>query len=103
MKISGNVLRVELGLKHFHPPFVTMAVLDRPRTLTNNSSDGAFRHLCTEWQFEPVGQDGCRVSLDFNYQLHASMLDHTADTLFDNSSRDIINQFKLLARLICGQ
>jgi coenzyme Q-binding protein COQ10 len=95
LESDSNQLRVEqqLGLQFLSMPFVTTAVLDRPRKLSIHSSDGPFRVLQIEWRFEPADPGSCTVSLDFNYQLRVSLLERVAATLFDHSSLEIINGF----------
>ena len=95
LESSGNQLRVEqqLGLEFLSLPFVSTAVLDRPHRLGIQSSDGPFRILQIEWRFEPAAPGRCTVSLDFNYQMHVGLLERVAATLFDHSSREIIEGF----------
>ena len=99
---SGNRLRVEqqLGLKLLPLPFVTTAVLDRPKKISIHSSDGPFRLLQIEWRFEPADPGYCTVLLDFNYQLRVSFLERMATALFDHSSPEIINRLDKRAQML---
>jgi coenzyme Q-binding protein COQ10 len=99
---TGKHLRVEqqLGLKLLPLPFVTTAVLERPQKISIQSSDGPFHFLQIEWRFEPAGPGYCTVSLDFNYQLRAGLLERLITALFDHASPDIIQRFARRAQLL---
>ena len=95
LECTGNRLRVEqqLGLKLLTLPFVTTAVLDRPRMIRIHSNDGPFRFLQIEWCFEPAGPGYCTVSLNFNCQMRTGLLERMAAALFDHASPEIIKRF----------
>lgn len=102
---TGNQLRVEqqLGLKTFTRPFVTTAMLDRPKKVSIHSDDAPFRFLQIEWCFEPAGPGHCTVSLEFSYQMRIGLLERMAKALFKRASPDIIKRFGRRAKILYGE
>ncbi len=101
---SGKNLRVEqqLGLKPFTQPFITTAVLERPKQVSIHSNDAPFRFLQIDWYFEPAGTGQCTVSLELNYQLRVGLLERMTETLFEHASPEIIKHFGRRAQLLYG-
>ncbi|MDW2981658.1 MAG: type II toxin-antitoxin system RatA family toxin [Rhodanobacter sp.] len=68
---SDDVLVARLDLKFagFHQSFTTRNTLDPPRRLRMDLVDGPFRSLEGVWNFIALGETGCKVAfeLDFDY------------------------------------
>lgn len=63
------VARLDLKFAGFHHSFTTRNIIDHPRRLQVSLVNGPFRSLEGFWDFIPLGTDGCKVSLelDFDY------------------------------------
>lgn len=68
---DGNhlVARLELRFAGLTQHFVTRNTIDRPRCIAMRFVEGPFRRLSGEWRFSPLGKDGCKVSLDLDFEI----------------------------------
>ncbi len=68
---EGNqlVARLDLRFAGLTQHFVTRNTLERPRRIAMRFVEGPFRHLCGEWTFLPLGEEGCKVSLDLDFEI----------------------------------
>ncbi|HFD79785.1 MAG TPA: type II toxin-antitoxin system RatA family toxin [Gammaproteobacteria bacterium] len=100
---SENRLQVrqQLGLPGLQCPFVSVAELQRPRSVLVRSQDGPFRHLRIEWRFEAHRSGRCRVSLTMEYRLRNPLLEGVAATLFSRSATNVMERFAARAAAIC--
>ena len=68
---GDSVLTAQLDLRFagFKQSFTTRNTLDRPRHLNVKLVEGPLSALDGDWTFEPLGADGCKISLalDFDY------------------------------------
>ena len=63
------VARLDLRFAGITQSFTTRNALERPQRLRMQLVDGPLRALEGEWNFAPLGDDGCRIALalDFDY------------------------------------
>lgn len=61
--------RLDLRLAGISHGFTTRNTLERPRLLRVNLVEGPLHALEGDWNFEPLGADGCKIvlALDFDY------------------------------------
>ncbi|MER3547021.1 MAG: ubiquinone-binding protein [Rhodanobacteraceae bacterium] len=63
------VARLDLRFAGLTQHFVTRNTLERPHCIAMRFVEGPFRHLTGEWTFVPLGKDGCKVSLDLDFEI----------------------------------
>jgi ribosome-associated toxin RatA of RatAB toxin-antitoxin module len=63
------IARLELKFAGFTQSFTTRNSLEPPHRIGMDLVDGPFRELRGAWQFDALGDDGCKVllALDFDY------------------------------------
>jgi ribosome-associated toxin RatA of RatAB toxin-antitoxin module len=68
---EGNhlVARLDLRFAGLTQHFVTRNTIERPRCIAMHFVEGPFRSLTGEWTFAPLGDDGCKVSLDLDFEI----------------------------------
>ncbi len=68
-KSDALVARLDLKFAGFRHSFTTRNVVDPPRRLQMSLVDGPFRSLDGVWDFIALGDAGCKVAfeLDFDY------------------------------------
>jgi coenzyme Q-binding protein COQ10 len=73
-----------------------------PSRLDITSSDGPFRrfHLC--WRFTPRGGGGCRVSVEYEMELHSGLLNTLARLSQHEAERRVARRFGERAREVYG-
>jgi coenzyme Q-binding protein COQ10 len=101
---TGNHLRVRqrLGLPLLPQSFISTAELERPSRLSIHSTDGPFRNLHINWQFQPVEVERCEVELEVSLALKSRILDRLADAFHDTAARDILARFESRAHALYG-
>lgn len=60
--------------------------------------EGPFRHLEGFWQFQSLGDDGCKVTLDMEYEFSSRILKMTVGPVFDHIANSLVDAFCQRAR-----
>lgn len=55
--------------------------------------DGPFRQLEGRWRFTPLGDKGCRVDLELEFELTGSFLDKLFQPIFHNIANSLVDLF----------
>jgi len=70
--------------------------------LTLSLVDGPFSHLSGEWQFKPLGEDGCKVMLSLSFDFSSSMLSSAFRSGFAHIADKMVNDFGKRADVVYG-
>lgn len=68
------VARLDLGLGSFHTWFMTENLLDPPHGIRMQLRDGPFKRLQGQWDFLPLGEDACKVTLTLEFEPKSRLL-----------------------------
>ena len=60
--------------------------------------EGPFRHLEGFWSFHSLGDDGCKVTLDMQYEFSSRILKMTVGPVFDHIANSLVDAFCQRAR-----
>ena len=63
---------------------------------------GPFRHLAGGWQFEQLGQDGSKVSLELDFEFENRVTDTLFGRYFESTCNSLIDSFTQRAHAIYG-
>ena len=63
---------------------------------------GPFRHLAGAWQFEQLGEDGSKVSLQMEFDFESRVTDALFGRYFEDTCNSLIDSFTKRARKIYG-
>ena len=63
------VARLDLRFAGLTQHFVTRNEIDRPRRIGMRFVEGPFRTLFGEWEFTPLGNEGCKTSLTLDFEI----------------------------------
>ena len=66
---ASLVARLDLRFAGLTQHFVTRNTIHRPSCIAMRFVEGPFRSLSGEWNFVPLGDDGCKVSLDLDFEI----------------------------------
>lgn len=83
--------------------FTTRNTLVRNSLIEMRLVEGPFRSLLGSWQFEPLGDTGCKVIFDIEFELASSILDQLFGHLFGKVIDTLVNAFSKRAINIYGQ
>ena len=86
---NGDVVEatLELNKSGVTKSFTTRNTLQRPEAIELALVGGPFRHLAGGWRFQPLGDEGCKVSLELEFAFES----RTTDILFGQVFEDICN------------
>jgi len=63
---------------------------------------GPFRHLAGGWQFEQLGEDGSKVSLELDFEFENRVTDTLFGRYFESTCNSLIDSFTKRAHEIYG-
>lgn len=63
---------------------------------------GPFRHLQGGWSFQSLGDDGCKVSLDIEFEFESRMVDMMFGAFFQDTCNSLVDAFVQRAGDIYG-
>jgi len=89
---------VSLAQEPLRFQFSTRNVLDRPRCITMDLQDGPFRQLSGSWRFTPLGEGGCRVSLELAFAFDSRVAEALLGPPFEALCNRLVDAFVQRAR-----
>ena len=91
---------VSLAQEPLRFQFSTRNVLDRPHSITMDLQDGPFRQLSGSWRFTPLGEDGCRVSLELAFAFDSRVAEVLLGPPFEALCNRLVDAFVQRARCL---
>ena len=73
--------------------FTTRNVNQPPSTIVMQLVDGPFKFLEGRWQFQPLGDVGCKVSFRLQYEFSSKILETVIDPVFGHISGTLVDAF----------
>ena len=64
---------------------------------------GPFRHLSGGWQFESLGDKGCKVSLDLDFEFSSLIVDMMFGAFFEETCSSLVDAFTRRAAEVFGK
>ena len=65
--------------------------------------EGPFRHLQGYWRFDPLGDQGCKVSMDMEFEFSNTMLRLVVGPVFSQLSNSLVDSFQQRAVQVYGR
>ncbi len=102
---EGNRLEVDnlFGAGPVQARFHSVAEFEAPHRLSITSRDGPFRSFQLTWEFEPLGDDGCRVKADYRMELRSGLLQSLARLSLPEVERRVVHKFRERVRAVYGR
>lgn len=72
-------------------------------SMTLDLVEGPFHHLQGRWGFQALGDDGCKVTLDMDFEFSNRLLAMTVGPMFNEMVNRLVNAFIERAPRIYGQ
>jgi ribosome-associated toxin RatA of RatAB toxin-antitoxin module len=63
---------------------------------------GPFRHLSGGWVFQPLGDSGCKVSLELEFEFRNPVTDKLFGSFFEASCNSLVDAFTQRAASVYG-
>ena len=73
--------------------FTTRNLRSPNESITIDLLGGPFRHLQGGWQFQGLGDDGCKVSLEIDFEFESRMLDMVFGAFFQDTCNSLVDAF----------
>ena len=99
-----NVIEASLSLAKggLSCNFATRNLMNRNESIEIQLLSGPFSRLQGVWTFKTLGDDGCRVSLDLEFELSNPVLKATVGAVFEQAMNKMIDAFCLRAHALYG-
>jgi len=55
--------------------------------------EGPFKHLEGVWEFIAMGEDGCKINLDLEFDVAGSMIDRLIEPIFNRIANSLVDAF----------
>ena len=65
--------------------------------------EGPFRHLQGYWRFDELGGDGCKVSLDLEFEFSSRVLGLVVGPVFNQVANSLVDSFRKRAVDVYGK
>ena len=95
---TDQVIRLGLARQRFR----SRTVLAHPHRIRVTSSDGLFRNLVIEWDFEPVLDGGCNASCSLSWETESYLFQDVLDLVLFDAARSIVRAFEKRAHQLYG-
>ena len=98
------VATIELAKGKLKKSFTTENRLVKDKSIELRLVKGPFHHLEGRWDFEPLGEEGCRVSLNLEFEFSSKLLAMSVAPVFHEVANKLVGAFvKRADRLYGGQ
>ncbi len=101
---SDGVVEASLELQKsaVSKSFVTRNTTVRGESIDLCLLDGPFRHLQGGWRFEALGDEGCKVSLELDFEFESRMVDMMFGAFFEDTCNSLVDAFIRRAAEVYG-
>ena len=94
---------IELSKGGVDKAFTTCNRIQRDKMIEMRLVEGPFRHLEGFWRFTPLGNDGCKVSLDMEFEFSSRMLGMVVGPVFSQVANSLVDSFQKRAVDVYGK
>ncbi|TPW16515.1 MAG: cyclase/dehydrase [Halothiobacillaceae bacterium] len=101
---SDEVLAaIEVNKGAFRRSFSTCNRLQKDKMIEMRLKEGPFKHLEGFWRFDTLGEQGCKVSLDLQFEFSNRILQMTVGPVFNQIANSLVDAFCSRAEKIYGK
>ena len=99
-----NEVTASLEISHsgFHKSFTTRNFIQAGDQIIITLLDGPFKKLEGIWRFLPLGEEGCKVTLDLEFEFNNRLLGLTFGGLLSHMAASLVDAFTQRASQIYG-
>jgi len=96
------VARLDLRKKGIHYAFTTRNTLTADREIRMQLESGPFRKLEGVWQFQPLADNACKVTLELEFEPNSRLLGFAASSLFSQVANNMVAAMTARAHRLHG-
>ena len=93
---------VEISHSGIKKTFTTLNRLQPGKIIEMQLINGPFKHLHGFWRFEPLGDKGCKVTLDLEYEFSSKLLGLAIGPVFTQIANTLVDAFCKRAESVYG-
>ena len=93
---------LEISYGSLNKSFVTRNINTPHSQIEMQLVEGPFKHLRGLWQFTPLGNDGCKIQLNMEFEFASKLLDMTVGPVFGKLANSLVDAFTERASNIYG-
>lgn len=94
---------IELAKGGVHKAFSTRNRYQPGKIIEMHLLEGPFKHLDGFWRFDPLGEEGCKVSLDMQFEFASRMLSAVVGPVFSQIANSLVDAFQKRAVEVYGK
>ena len=83
--------------------FTTCNRIQKDKMIEIRLLEGPFKHLQGFWRFDPLGEDGCKISLDMEFEFASKILDLAVGPVFSQIASSLVEAFEKRAVEVYGR
>lgn len=101
---SGDIVEATLELQKgaVSKTFTTRNSRRKFESIDLSLVGGPFKHLSGAWHFKELGDDGCRVSLELEFEFESRLLDMVFGSFFEEICNSLVDAFSKRAASVYG-
>ena len=99
----GVTARIDFSVGNLSKSFTTRNVHRENKEVAMQLVDGPFSDLQGFWLFEPLGGEGCKISLSLNYDFSSRMVSLVVGPVFNTIVNTLVDSFQKRALEIYGR
>lgn len=84
---------IKINYHHIKQSFTTENVKNPPNDVVIKLVQGPFKHLDGYWQFNPIGEQGCKIELDLHYDFSNKILEKLFGPIFHHVANTFVDAF----------
>lgn len=102
---EGDWLRARLGFKvsGLSDSFVTENRVEAGSRIRMQLVEGPFRQLSGTWEFRPLAEDACKVTLQLSLEFGSRVLEASLNPWLDRAINSLIDAFRRRAEALYGR
>jgi ribosome-associated toxin RatA of RatAB toxin-antitoxin module len=89
----GMQASITIKIGRVFKTFTTRNVIERPHRISLNLVDGPFRQLSGAWTFQPLGEEGSKVSLFLEFEFASRVLSTAFTSGFSLVAERLVSDF----------
>lgn len=97
--LTGKLTLSKGGLQH---SFTTLNRMDPGKRIDMELVEGPFRSFNAQWNFVPLSDAACKVSLDMDFVLNTGFFDFALESLFSSTAQGQIDSIVKQAAKVYG-
>ena len=100
---SGMVARIDFAVGGVGKSFTTRNSHRPDSEVGITLVDGPFSQLQGRWRFDPLGDEGCKISLFLEYDFSSKMVSMVIGPVFSKIANSLVDAFQKRAADVYGQ